>query len=161
MNRRRHSVSLVVITFLVAFILTVLPLPDVLTWLRPYWVAMVLIYWTVEVPDQLSMGVAFMLGLLLDLLTGTLAGMHALGLVIVFYIVQRFRLRMRFFPLWQQALAVGGILLNDRIVYTWIHSLAGQGAPGWHIFLAPVAGLLIWPWIFLLLDRARQSARTR
>lgn len=161
MNRRRTPPALIFSSFLLALILTVMPLPDSLTWLRPYWVAMVLIYWTVEVPDQLNMGVTFLLGLLLDLLTGTLAGMHALGLVIIFYIVQRFRLRMRFFPLWQQALAVGAILLNDRIVYTWIHSLAGQGVPGWKIFLAPLIGLLVWPWVFLALDRARQRFRIR
>ena len=104
---------------------------------------------------------AFALGLLVDLLTGSLLGQHALGLVVVAYIVSQFRLRIRFFPLWQQALGVLAILLNDRLIYVWIQALTGHGTPDWRIALAPLVAMIIWPFLFVGLDRARQWARLR
>ncbi|MFK7955438.1 MAG: rod shape-determining protein MreD [Lysobacterales bacterium] len=161
MSRRRDSAGLVTISFLVAMALTVIPMPDGLTWLRPYWVGLTVIYWTIESPSMMNLGRAFAIGLVLDLLTGTMAGLHALSLVVIVYIVQRFRLRMRFFPLWQQALAVGAILLNDRVIYAWIQSLSGAGISGPEFLWAPPVAILVWPWMFLLLDRLRQRYRAR
>ncbi len=161
MTRRRHPRWLIALTFVVAFALTVAPLGESLAWFRPYWVGMILIYWCIESPSEVGMGTAFFIGLALDLTTGTLAGQHALSLVIIAYIVGRFRLRMRFFPLWQQALAVCAVLLNDRLIYTWVHALAGNGMADWRVIWAPLVALFIWPWVFLALDLARQRFRYR
>ncbi len=118
-----------------------------------------LIFWCLETQGLVSLGGAFLTGLTLDLLTGSLLGMHALGLVILVYLVARFRARLRFFPPWQQALSVLALLLNDRIVVLWIVSLRGDPPPAAGFWLAPVVGTLLWPWIFLLLDRYRGAAR--
>ena len=69
MSRRRNSPWLIASTFAAALALTVVPLPDSLVWFRPYWVALVLIYWCIETPDQVGMGVGFSMGLLLDIMT--------------------------------------------------------------------------------------------
>jgi rod shape-determining protein MreD len=102
---------------------------------------------------------AFVIGLILDVLTGSLLGMNALSLVVLMYLVQRFRPRLRFFPPWQQALAVFGLLANDRIIRLWIASLMGEPMPTWHYWLSPLTGLVLWPWLFLLLDRVRAGRR--
>ena len=161
MSRRHHQPSLIIATFIVALILTILPMPEVLHWFRPYWAAMVLIFWCVEAHEQIGMGSGFFAGLMLDLLTGSLLGQHALSLVIIAYIVGRMRLRMRFFPLWQQALVVFALLLNDRIIYSWVHALSGRGWPDLKVAWAPLIAMLIWPWLFVLLDRVRQRSKTR
>ena len=106
MNTRRDRRLVVLITVAIAAVLTLIPLPDYLEFLRPYWVALVLIYWGLETQGLVTLGFAFTIGLALDLLTGSLLGQHALGLVIITYLVTRFRFRLRFFPPWQQALAV-------------------------------------------------------
>ena len=77
--------------------------------LRPYWLALVLAYWVLEAPERVGLGFAFAVGVLADLLYGSLLGEQALRLVIMAFILQRFRLRLRFFPLSQQALAIGGL----------------------------------------------------
>ena len=159
MSRRRPT--LIALSFCIALLLTVIPLPEPLPWLRPYWVAMVLIYWNIECPNEVGMGIAFVVGLVVDLTLGSLFGQHALGLVIIAYIVGRFRLRMRFFPLWQQALAVLAVLLNDRLIYAWVHGLTEHGVPDWRICLAPLVATVLWPWVFLALDLTRQRLRTR
>ena len=75
------------------------------------------------------------------------------------FIIQRFRARLRFFPIWQQSLAVGGLLVNDRIVASAIRIFLGDGAPPLAFWLSPLSGLLIWPWLFLVLDMARMRGR--
>lgn len=139
----------------VAIILTLIPMPPALEPLRPYWVALVLIYWALEVKSALSLGAAFLVGLALDVLTASLLGLHALSLVIVVYLVLRFRARIRFFPPWQQALSVFALLVNDRVILLWITVLLGETVPTWRYWLPPLVGMALWPWLFLLLDHLR------
>lgn len=139
----------------VALLLTVMPLPGALENFRPYWVALVMIYWHLESDRMHSLGTAFVVGLLLDFATASLLGQHALSLVIINFLVRRFRNRIRFFPPWQQALAVGALLFNDRVVQLWILGLLQLGWPSWSWWLPPLVGMLLWPWLFLLMDALR------
>ncbi|MDT8320277.1 MAG: rod shape-determining protein MreD, partial [Xanthomonadales bacterium] len=140
MNVRSDRISIILLTLFIAVLLTLLPLPPALNMLRPYWVALVLIYWSLETQGLISLGMGFAVGLLLDLLTGSLLGMHALGLVIIIYLASRFRARLRFYPPWQQSLSVLALLINDRIIMLWIRLLVGEPMPGLDFWLAPVVG---------------------
>ncbi len=159
MSPRREKFSTLVMIVIVALLLTLLPMPDSIEPLRPYWVGLVLIYWALEVRGMVSLGMAFLIGILLDILTGSLMGMHALSLVVMIYLVQRFRSRIRFFPPWQQALSVLALLVNDRIINLWLSSLLGEPIPTWQYWLSPIFGMVLWPWLFLLFDKVRADRR--
>ena len=161
MTRHQDSPGILAAALAIAFFLTLLPLPAFLEPLRPYWVALVLIYWSLETVNMISLGMAFFTGILLDLFTGSLLGLHALSLCVVVYLVLRFRARLRFFPPWQQALSVFALLMNDRIILLWIISLRGDPLPSMDFWLPPIVGTLVWPWLFLLLDRYRGVMRHR
>ena len=75
-------------------ILTIMPMAAMLDPFRPYWVALVLVYWCLETQDFITLGTVFIIGLVLDLLTASLLGQHALSLVIMIYLVTRFRARL-------------------------------------------------------------------
>ncbi|NND45405.1 MAG: rod shape-determining protein MreD [Xanthomonadales bacterium] len=161
MSPRRERLSTLLLVLGLAVLLALLPLPGAAEPLRPYWVGLVLLYWALEVREMVSLGMAFLVGLALDVLTGSLMGLNALSLVVLIYLVQRFRARLRFFPPWQQALAVLGLLINDRIIRLWISSLMGEPLPTWHYWISPLVGMALWPWLFLLLDRVRAGRRRR
>jgi len=161
MNARHDRYSTILMTVAAAVVLTLLPLPPILDLMRPYWVALVIIYWGLETQDHISLGLAFSIGILLDLLTASLLGLHALSLVIIVYLVTRFRARLRFLPPWQQALSVLALLVNDRIILLWIISLRGEPLPSLEFWLPPIIGTALWPWLFLLLDRVRGIMRYR
>ncbi|MBW3551136.1 MAG: rod shape-determining protein MreD [Proteobacteria bacterium] len=101
------------------------------------------------------LGVAFIVGLIADLTFGSLLGEQALRLVVMTFILQRFRARLRFFPLSQQALAIGALLLNDRILTGAIHLILGIQTLPLAFWLAPLLGMLLWPMVYLLLDALR------
>ena len=87
-----HSWSAIFLTLVIALVLAFLPMPEWTTWLRPAWVLMILIYWAMTVPYRVSIGVAWMVGLMVDLLNGTLLGEHALAFTTVIYFVSRMHL---------------------------------------------------------------------
>jgi len=154
MSRQRPS-WLLPASVVIALLLGLLPLPPTLQPLRPYWLALVVAYWVIEDPDRSGLGFAFLAGLLADLTFGSLLGEQALRLVVMAFILQRFRARLRFFPMSQQALAIGGLLVNDRIVVAAIHVALGI-APGPAMsWLAPLVGMLLWPPVFVLIDALR------
>ena len=158
MSRARNGWILPV-SIVIALLLGLLPLPPVLQPLRPYWLALVLAYWVIEAPESAGLGFAFIVGLVADLMFGGLLGEQALRLVIMTFILQRFRARLRFFPLSQQALAIGVLLLNDRVVAGAVHLVLGVPALPWSYWWAPLLGMLLWPPLFLLLDAMRLGKR--
>lgn len=159
MSRARNNHKALAVSLLVALVLMLLPLPPFLEPMRPYWVGLVMIYWSLEVDQPISLGLTFSIGLLVDLLTASLLGLHALSLLVLVYLVRRFRARMRFFPAWQQAVTVLALLINDRVILLWISSLLDEPMPTWQYWLSPLAGMALWPWLYLLLDMLRIRSR--
>lgn len=154
MSRRRNPWVLPVSLFM-ALLLGLLPLPPGLQPFRPFWLALVVAYWVIEDPDRAGLGFAFAMGLIADLAFGGLLGEQALRLVIMTFILQRFRSQLRFFPVAQQALAIGGLLLNDRIVSAAIHVALGVPQLPWAYWLAPLIGMLLWAPLYLVMDALR------
>jgi rod shape-determining protein MreD len=144
----------------IALLLGLLPLSGWLQPLRPYWLALVVAYWVIEDPDSVGLGFAFAMGVIADLAFGSLLGEQALRLVILAFIVQRFRAQLRFFPLSQQALVIGGLLLNDRVVSAAVHVALGEPQLPWSFWWAPLFGTLLWAPVFLLLDTLRLGRRS-
>ena len=161
MNRMRANDWLFWGSIAACYLLQLMPLPQAMLPLKPWWLALVLMYWTLEAPDYVNLGRAFVLGLVGDVFSGDLLGEQALRLCVFCFILLRFRARLRFFPMWQQALAVLALLLNDRIVLLAIRAADGQLVPAASYWLAPFVGMLAWPWVFLLLDDARARLRVR
>lgn len=154
MNGR--GLGIIWLTFGIALLLTILPLPEWARPLRPQWVSLVLIYWCLALPHRISVGTGFTLGLLLDVLTGTLLGQHALGLSLVAYLAVQLHARIRVFPLWQQALAVLVLLTMEQILSFWVIAIIGQRPPELQYWAIPLIGALLWPWTFVTLRNIRR-----
>jgi rod shape-determining protein MreD len=146
----------IVITVVVGMLLTILPIPE---WARPYrpqWVTLVLIYWAIALPHRVGVGSGFTAGLILDVLTGTLLGQHALGLSVVTFIAIQLHQRIRVFPFWQQSLGVLVLLLVEHLLALWVVGATRGVAPGLSYWLVPVIGALLWPWVFVTLRKTRR-----
>jgi len=161
MSRVREGAVLFWVSVLAGLLLTVVAVPEGWRPFRPFWLGLLVIWWALESPERMGMGMAFVIGLMQDVLIGTLLGEHAFRLVAIVFILLRFRSRLRFFPMWQQALAVLAILFNDRIVTWAIRGLSGDTAIDWRFWMAPIVAALLWPWLFLLLDDLRRRSRPR
>lgn len=149
-------------TVILALMLEMFPLPDWAQPFRPDWVTLVLIYWAMAIPEQIGVTVAWIFGLLLDVTQGAILGQHAIGLVLVVYLVHLQYLRIRVFSLVQQAMVVFVLLMVKQLLVLWVSGIVGQAPDAGIYFLPSFVGALIWPWLFIVLrDIRRRFTLTR
>lgn len=154
-----HRWFAIISTLAVALVLTFLPMPDWTAWLRPAWVLMVLSYWAMTTPDRVGVGAAWFTGLVVDLLNGTLLGEHALGFTIVIYIIARMHIRLQMYPLLQQGLCIFFFTLTYQFILYCVQGFIGE-LPGSHLYwLSSVTSMLLWPWLYILMQDYRKWFR--
>jgi rod shape-determining protein MreD len=146
-------------TFLIALMLTALPLPSWAAAWRPAWVAMVLVYWCVALPETVGLFTAFGVGLLIDAMLSAPLGQNALALTVIGYIAGATHQRLRLFPLGQQALFVGLLIVLYLVVIVSVrYVLALQRPDPLRFWLPAVTSAALWPWLSVLLRDLRRRA---
>ena len=151
----------IITSFFIALLLTIIPLPHWATWLRPQWVLMVLLFWVLMSPGQCGVITAWMVGLLLDVLTGTALGLHAFVFAALTYGFMQFRIWIAYLSPWQQASVIGMIVfLNGLLQSILFYWMGHDTSIAWYI-LSAVTTAIFWPWLFSLLNRLQPHALIR
>ena len=138
---------------LVALVMSAIPLPHALDLLRPDFLLLAIIWFALMMPRVGGLAFAWAAGLALDAFHGAALGENALAFVVVSFVVHRFHLRMRMFPLSQQSLIVFGLLLLYQFLLFWIDGGSGQPVTAWVRWLPVLTGTLLWPLVIGLLGR--------
>jgi rod shape-determining protein MreD len=112
--------------------------------LRPDFVLVTLLFWTLYQPLRIGFGTAFVLGLVADFQDGALFGQYASGYVIGVYLVQFLRLRLLQFDPLRQAAQLFPILLAVQIAVLLVGWLAINPPGGLEILLAAPSSALLW-----------------
>ena len=131
--------------------LAIMPLPDWAVVYRPEWVTLVLIFWAMESPSRIGVTMAWFAGLLLDVSYGTLLGQHAVGLVLVIYVIHMQHQRLRMASLLQQAIVIFFLLLIKQLLALWVDGMLGRAPDNWLYFMPTITSSLLWPWTYLIL----------
>jgi rod shape-determining protein MreD len=157
------SVGLIFFSLLGAYLLSVLPWSGQWLLARPDFVLLVLIFWTLHEPRSIGQGIAFALGLLVDVSDSMLLGQHAFAYVIAVFLAQIFRVRIVAFGLGEQTLHLLGLTVAASAVMLLLNLLLGADFPGIAFFVSPVLTALLWPlasWILYLpaVRRRRRGA---
>lgn len=145
----------VVVSIVVALMLTMLPLPGFADAFRPDWIALMLIFWAISVPASYGVGVAWIAGIVLDVTQGTLLGQHALALVAVVFVTAKFHLLMRVFPLLQLTATVFALLSFYQFLLFWVNGVAGVTAPASAYWGPVISGTVLWPLLYTFLSGVR------
>ncbi len=147
------------LTLVLALTLQILPLPDWAQIYRPDWMALALIYWSMALPKRVGLWFAFVCGLLIDVAQGTLLGQHSLALVIIIFINLNLHQRIRVMSLAGQAGYVFVLLLINQTSVLWIEGMLHRNTPLMAFLGPPLIGMMIWPWVFILLRDLRRKAQ--
>ena len=152
MSRDRLSRPLpILVSIIVALMLTMAPIPDWAAPYRPDWVVLVLIFWSMNLPQTYSVGHAWLVGIVLDVAHGTLLGQHALALSLVVYMTVKIHLQIRVYPVSQMALTIIPLLVIYKFILFWINGVAGIEAP-LNTYWGPIiTGALVWPLVTMVL----------
>jgi rod shape-determining protein MreD len=155
------SVGLMFFSIIGALLLSVLPWSG--TWLlvRPDFVLLVLIFWTVHEPRSIGQGVAFALGLLMDVSDSMLLGQHALAYVLAVFGAQVLRHRILGFHLPEQTLHVLGLTVAASLTLLALNFALGADFPGFAFLLSPLLTALLWAPVNWVLYSAAVRRRNR
>ena len=149
------------LTFLVALMASIMPLPLSVDAFRPDWVLVVLLYWCLALPARVNVISAGVMGFILDVLLGSTLGVHAGAMAISVYIVAGNFQKIRNFSVWQQALIVGVLSALYHLIVFWLQRFLTDAVflPS---YLYPVlTTIILWPWVFLLLRKIRRNFRIK
>lgn len=152
-TRAPQGGSVMVITIIIAMILMLVPLPDNLRFARPEWVLMTLIYWAMALPQRVGVGYAWCIGLLIDVLLGGSLGVEAFSYAFVIYLILRFHLQLRQYPMWQQALSIMTFVLLVNIPSV----LMTANFASWYVWLPAVTTTILWPIVYAFLRAVRRT----
>lgn len=142
----------VLVTLVIALLLTLIPLPEQYEMWRPEWFALTFIHWALVIREKGSLVLAFIIGLLVDVQYGSLLGQHALGFVVVTYAATRLGLRMTAEAVLQQFALITVVLVMYLLLNLWIEGVTGYASRGWLYWGALLSSLLIWPFYHMLLS---------
>lgn len=151
-----HSYWVILVSFLVALVLAVLPLPGWLLSARPECVALTLIYWTIALPHRVGILTGLVLGVMLDALEGAVLGQNAFSLVVVALLCHTLYQRLRVFSVLQQAGVVFVLVGINQLVCQWVQNLEGVGSPSLLFLLPAVSSAMLWPVVLHILRRLRR-----
>lgn len=152
-----HRVWVVWLSYLVAALLAIWPIPHTLMWVRPEWLALLVIYWSIACPQHTSLWLLWLLGLTLDVLEGCMLGQHPLALMGVAYVCLLSYQRLRNYVIWHQAFMVFIVVGIHQLIDKWGHSLMGSTAPSSLAFLLPaLSSAIVWPALWLGMEALRR-----
>ena len=147
------------LTIVIGLVLMSVPLPHVLDPLRPDFILLFVIYWALSAPRVAGLTIAWICGFLIDVFKGSVLGEHALAFLIVAYITHLWQLRIRIFPIWQQAATIFMLLAGYQFIVFWIDGIVGDAVTTWARWLPVITGAVLWPFLVAIMDTWNRGRR--
>lgn len=137
-----------------ALLLSIIPIPNWAIGLRPEFIPLFLIFWSVSLPDRVGLGTAWFMGITLDIFRdGAIGGQYAFACIIVVFIAIKIYQRFRIYPIWQQAMIVGFLIGLFQLSLFIIKGMGGTLHDfGWRFWSTIFTSMLVWPIVFIFLS---------
>ena len=122
---------------------------NILPWGQWFWVpdfvALVLVFWNIHQPRKVGIGLAFVMGLLMDVHEASLLGEHALAYTLLSYGAIMLHRRVLWFSLRAQAAHVFPLFLLAQVASVLVRLIVGASFPGVLMFAESVVMAILWP----------------
>ncbi|KTC80046.1 Rod shape-determining protein MreD [Legionella cherrii] len=136
--------------FIIALLLSILPMPELISAFRPPWVLLLVLYIEYFLPGNFRLTTLLFVGLLLDVLLATVIGEHSFALLFVTWIASSKSRRFQFFSMMQQIFLIGFFCLLYQSIISLITALLGFNYSLFTPVASALVGMFLWPWIRLL-----------
>lgn len=149
------------ILFLIAFVFSIIPLPNFLQIVMPEWIPLILFFFSIMHPEKIGLFLALAFGIILDLFSGSLLGQHALSLLVTVAICLRLSLIVRVFPIWQLNLFIIIMLIIYEFILFWIDGVLSNNVPVSERIVPIFSSILVWPIILRYIPKLRDDISNR
>jgi rod shape-determining protein MreD len=155
---RREPRWAVFFSVLIALVVQVLPMPDWLSVVRPSFIGLVIIYWSIFAPHAGGIFAPWIAGVALDVFKGDVLGQNALAISLIAYITMTLHQRLRNQTLIQQSLFVFAMLFINEVVVWGIEGYGGHAVSSPWRWVQPMIGAMLWPFIAMLVGRTHSRS---
>jgi len=135
----------IILSLIIAFALTILPMHAEWVLYRPEWLALTFIHWGLVSPNKSNLFLAWFVGLMIDAVYGSVIGQHALGFTIVLFLTLRMRSRLLLDSFFQQLFLLCLVLGTYLLINLWILGITGNSPSGWGYWITVLTSLIAWP----------------
>ena len=142
--------------YLIAILLTIVFAPPSMANFRPFFLVLLLYYWAAKPVSMLPVFWVWCIGLLLDLVSGTMLGQHALVLVVVDLALKEVQPRLSLYGFWQHALLM--LLLSGFYVLlqSWLMVNIAHITVTMNYYYGIVGTMLIWLLMYVIMRQQRR-----
>lgn len=148
----------IVVSLAVALALNLLPLGR-LPWM-PDVLMVTLAFWGLQQPLRVGLGIAFLLGICMDVQQASLLGQHALSYAVLMFCVAQMQRRLTWYSSVSQIPLVLLAFALAHLVQIVIGTISGGLSPGWSVLVAPIAEAILWaPLSWVLLAPQRRAPK--
>lgn len=147
----------ILLSFAAAMFMNILPWWQIIDSFKPDWVALVLVYWVMAVPNRVGVLVGWVVGLFVDVLYGTLFGIHAMTFALMAYLIQMTYHRLRLFPRWKQSINIAVVIGIHMLLGQVLRSFVQPVSADFNYWMPLLGAMLFWPWVFIFLRDVRRK----
>ena len=158
-SSHQHAATLMHLSLLCAMIMMLIPWPSAILKFQPHWVALLIAYWSLNARNNRIIYLAFLYGLIMDILMGSLLGKHGMSLVALSFLVTKSARQLRMTSMGQLLAMVLVLLFNDLVIRAVIDWISYGYKPVATDLVPLITAALTWPWIKYVLDRMQLAYR--
>jgi len=148
--------SIVIATFLLASLFSIVTVPHDFLWVRPEFSLLVLCYWVLALPEKYGVIFAFFVGLIQDIFWASVLGTHIFLYIISAALILFSYKRLRMMGVWQQAFLIFFVLLGSQIIKFFLGHFRIE-MPIMNMLIQALIGALLWPWMMVALRGLRRK----
>lgn len=148
----RHLGLRLWVGFIGALVLSIFPMPELISAFRPPWVLLLVLYIEYYLPGNFKLTALLIVGLLLDVLLSTVIGEHSFALFLVTWIASSKSRRFQFFSMVQQICLIGFFCFLYQSIISLTDAILGFHYSLFMPVISAMLGMFFWPWIRLLGD---------
>ena len=152
-NERMPGWGYIVLTMLIAVLLSVIPLPESLKYYWPDWITLIVFYWVLVLPAHLGVMFGWMNGLIEDIISFSLLGQHALGKALVRTVAAIVHKKFKLFNFLQKMLLVFILQSINIAISAWTNWLAFEAPIFIEMWKPAISTALMWPVVSFLIDQ--------
>ena len=146
---------IILITIVLGLFLTLITLP--LGYYAPEWMLLVVIYWAIAMPSNNKMFLAFLSGIIVDIVFGQALGVSSLFYVVLIYFILRLYNSLRYMTIAQQAVVLFFFIFIKQHLLVWLYYIIDRNIDYQALLVGSIISAFVWPLIYYTLRFVRRK----
>ena len=145
----------ILITIILGLFVSLITLP--LGYYAPEWIFLIIVYWAIAVPSNNKLLLAFLTGIIVDIVYGQVLGISSFFYVLLIYIILRLYNSLRYMTIAQQAVVLFIFIFIKQHLLVWAYFIIDRNIDYQALLVGSIISALIWPLIYYTLRLVRRK----